>query len=114
MAWSQANPPIPFGVGVRHGVARDLRTAKTQVIKLARLRPQTGCNVAQAFTPRQLREHKTAELVETGKMLDRMVAVVTGNTTTKRRQRQMLHKLPKNILVRVGHSDTPLKIWGNP
>ena len=84
------------------------------MIKLARLRPQTGCNVAQAFTPRQLRERKTAELVEAGKMLDLMIAIVAGHATTKRRQGQVIHKLRKNILVQVGHSDTPLKIWGNP
>ena len=84
------------------------------MIQLGRLRPQVGFDVAQAFTPRQLRERKATKLVEAGEMFDLVIAIIAGNTTTERRQRQVIHKLRENVLTQIGHSGTPLKIWGNP
>jgi len=99
----RVNPPIPLGVGVRHCIAGDLRATKAQAIKFGGLRPQARFDIAQTLPPRQLREGEAAELVETGEMLDLVIAAIPRHAPPKRRQRRMIHQLRENILA-VGHA----------
>lgn len=63
---------------------------------------QTSLDVTQALAPRQLREGKTQILVEARKPLDLAFTVIALDTTSKRRQRQMLQDLGKDVMA-FGH-----------
>ena len=52
--------------------------------------------ITQALSPCELRERHAQILVETGEMLDLVLAIVTSDATSKGRQRQVLHDLSEN------------------
>src|SRR5215472_2318834 len=75
------------------------------MVELCGLRTKAGFNIAQALAPGQLRECEAQILIEARKPLDPALAVVSRHATTKRCQRQVLHKLGKDI-VALMHGDT--------
>jgi hypothetical protein len=95
------NPPIAHRICVRHRVAGNARTAKTQVVQLGGLRFKTGFDVPQTLAPCELGESKTMELVMTREMLDLVIAIITGNATTKNVPRNVTHDLRENVLASV-------------
>ena len=84
--------PVPNFVGIGQGAARD-PSANAHVIELRDLGAQTGFDVAQALAKRELREGHAQILIETREALDLVLAVVLGDATAKRGQRQMLREL---------------------
>jgi hypothetical protein len=95
------NPPVAHSIRVGHRVAGDSLAAKAQMIKFGGLRFETGFDVSQTSTPRQLCKRKTAKLVETGEVLDLMITTVARDTTPERMPRQMIHDLRENVLAGV-------------
>src|SRR5215469_16914739 len=75
------------------------------MVELCGLRTKAGFNIAQALAPGQLRECEAQILIEARKPLDPALAVVARHATTKRCQRQVLHKLGKDIMALM-HGDT--------
>src|SRR5215467_6463675 len=75
------------------------------MVELRGLRTKAGFNIAQALAPDQLRECEAQILIEARKPLDPALAVVARHATTKRCQRQVLHKLGKDIMALM-HGDT--------
>src|SRR6516162_5788169 len=75
------------------------------MVELRGLRTKAGFNIAQALAPGQLRECEAQILIEARKPLDPALAVVARHATTKRCQRQVLHKLGKDIMALM-HGDT--------
>src|SRR5215471_7198520 len=75
------------------------------MVELRGLHTKAGFNIAQALAPGQLRECEAQILIEARKPLDPALAVVSRHATTKRCQRQVLHKLGKDI-VALMHGDT--------
>src|SRR4029077_2281143 len=59
---------------------------------------KTSLDVTKALAPRQLRKGQTKILIEARKQLDLVFAAITIDTTSKRRQRQMLHDLGKDVM----------------
>lgn len=103
--------PVPDCIRVRQRVPR-YRVAKTHVVELRCLAAQAGFNVAQALPVGQLREGHAQILVETGEVLDLVLAAVACDTATKRGQRQMRHDLRKNEFARV-HEYVQQSEWKN-
>src|SRR5215467_5617729 len=75
------------------------------MVELRGLHTKPGFNIAQALAPGQLRECEAQILIEARKPLDPALAVVARHATTKRCQRQVLHKLGKDIMTLM-HGDT--------
>src|SRR5215467_13412404 len=75
------------------------------MVELRGLHTKPGFNIAQALAPGQLRECEAQILIEARKPLDPALAVVARHATTKRCQRQVLHKLGKDIMALM-HGDT--------
>src|SRR5215468_2389816 len=75
------------------------------MVELRGLHTKAGFNIAQALAPGQLRECQAQILIEARKPLDPALAVVARHATTKRCQRQVLHKLGKDIMTLM-HGDT--------
>src|SRR6516165_4265690 len=75
------------------------------MVELRGLHTKAGFNIAQALAPGQLRECEAQILIEARKPLDPALAVVARHATTKRCQRQVLHKLGKDIMALM-HGDT--------
>src|SRR6516164_3600488 len=75
------------------------------MVELCGLCTKAGFNIAQALAPGQLRECEAQILIEARKPLDPALAVVARHATTKRCQRQVLHKLGKDIMALM-HGDT--------
>jgi hypothetical protein len=71
--------PVAFFIGVSQGAAGG-GLADAGVIKLRAEGSQTGFDVAQTFTPSQLRERQDKELFIGGQLADPEVAAVTGDT----------------------------------
>ena len=92
--------PISDRIGIGQGIPRH-RTAKSHVVELCCLAAQTGFDVAQAFSVGQLREGHTQILIQTGEVLDLVLASVPGHATTESSQRQMCYHLRKNEFARV-------------
>ncbi len=95
---SAVDAPVAHLVGVGQGAARD-PTANAEVIQLRYLRAQTGFDIAQALSERELGKGHAQILVETRETLDLVLAVVLGHATTECGQGQMLCDLCENELV---------------
>src|SRR5208282_5128165 len=87
--------PVALLVGVGQGVARD-GTPKAHVIKLWLMRAQAGFDVAQTLAISELGKSQREELIEAGKTLYLVVALVTIHATAKLGQRKQAHQLSKN------------------
>jgi len=74
------------------------------MIELVLLGTETGFDIPQALAIGQLGEGHTEILVETGKLFDLEVAVVTSDTLMKDVERKMLHYLGENELAGVHSS----------
>ena len=90
--------PRACGVGTRQGVSRDGVATKAHVIQTFALSAQVDLDVAQGFASRQLGKGHGKELIETGEVLNFVVAVVRVHATSKRAQWQVSHELCKNEL----------------
>jgi hypothetical protein len=88
---------LPRSRGVRIGqrIARNCVTTKSHVVQPARLRPQIDLDVAQRLPLGQLCKGHDEELIQTGEVLDLVLASVVGHTTPKRSQWQIEHELRK-------------------
>ncbi len=84
--------PVAYGIGVGERIARD-RRSKAEVIQLGALGAQARLDVAQALPKRQLRERHAQKLIQTGERLDLAFPAIPSHTSTKRRQRKVLHQL---------------------
>lgn len=84
--------PVALSVGVCQCVAGDAAT-NAHMIELVRLRPQARFDIAQAFSVGQLGERHDQELIEARKGFGLVGTVIAGDTTSKRRQRQVRHQL---------------------
>ena len=100
--------PVAHGVGIGQRVAGDV-AAETQMVELGRLRTKASFNIAQALAPGQLRERQAQILIKAREPLDLVLAIVAGHATTKRRQRQMLHELGKDVMALM-HRATPRRV----
>src|ERR1700722_15471914 len=72
------------------------------------MRVQAGFDITQTFAVSQLRKGQTQKLLETREALGLVLAVVAGDTASKRRQRQVLGQLGENELSFV-HVNDPQK-----
>jgi hypothetical protein len=100
--------PIPNFVRIRQSAARDA-AANPHVIKLLAMRAQARFDIAKTFSIRQLRKSQAQKLLEACEAFDLVLPVVAGDTTTKRRQRQVLGQLRENQLACV-HERVPRKM----
>jgi len=78
------------------------------VIKLVALRSQARFYIAQAFPVSQLSKRQAQKLLETGEILDLVLARIKRHTPAKCGQRQMLGQLCKNQLAYT-HKQYPRK-----
>ena len=92
--------PVAHCVGMGQGIARNHRS-NSEMVELATLRSQTSLDIAQALAIGQLREGHGEELIQTGEGFDLALALITGDTSPKGGQRQMLHHLRKHQLALV-------------
>ena len=87
--------PVTRCVGIGQSVAGYI-AADTEMIELRAVCSQAGLNVAQTLAPCELHERHAQILVETGEMLDLVLAILTSDGTSKGRQRHVLHDLSEN------------------
>jgi hypothetical protein len=59
---------------------------------------EAGFDIAQAFTPRQLRKRVATKLIAARKMFDLMLAVIPRHALAKNVPWHMIHKLRKNMM----------------
>lgn len=104
--------PVPYRIGMGQRVARH-RAAKAQMVELGGLTAQTGFDVAQTLAIGQLCERHAQKLVETGKVFDLVLSVVTGNTTAESGQRQVRNHLCKHQFAHV-HRQSSQSGWEYP
>ena len=97
------DPPVAYGIGVGERIVRD-RRSKAEVIQRGALGAQTRLDVAQALPKSQLRERHAQELIQTGERLDLAFPAIPSHTSTKRRQRKVLHQLREDQLAVVHQS----------
>ena len=100
----RVDAPIANFVRIRQRAARD-QAANAHVIQLLAMRPQARFDVAQTFPISQLRKRQAKKLLEAREALDLVFPVVAGDTTAKRRQRQVLGQLSENQLACVHGRD---------
>jgi len=104
--------PISNRIGVGQRVSRH-RTAKAHVVELGGLTSQTGFDVAQTLAISQLRKCHAKKLVETSKVFDFVLSVVSSDTSAESGQRQVRHHLRKNKFARV-HWQSSHSGWEYP
>ena len=85
----------PVAHHIRERIACD-RRANPEVVQLRALGAQTRLDVAQALPKGQLRERHAQKLIQTGERLNLAFPAIPRHTSTKRRQRKVLHQLRKN------------------
>jgi len=93
----RVDPPIPDLVRIRQSAAR-YAAANPHVIELFAMRAQTSFDIAKTFPIGQLRKRKAQKLLEASEAFDLVLPAISGDTTTKRRQRQVLGQLGENQL----------------
>ena len=74
--------PVALLVCIGQGCARDM-SANAHVVELGALGAQTGFDITQTFTIGKLRERHAQILIETGKALDLVVAVIALDAATE-------------------------------
>jgi hypothetical protein len=89
---------LPGARRIRIGqrIARNGRAAKSHVVQPVCLRTQIDFDIAQRFSMGQLRKRHREELIQTGKILDLVLAPMGCHAAPKSRQRQISHELRKN------------------
>lgn len=88
-------PPVAVFVRVRQRSARD-SAAQTHVVELRLLSPQTGFYYREDFRDRSVVQRPDRKLIQAGKTLDLVVALIAVHTTAKFWKRKKVHKLRKN------------------
>jgi hypothetical protein len=87
--------PVAHRIRIGERIACD-RRANPEVVQLRVLGAQIRLDVAQALPKSQLRERHAQKLIQTGERLDLAFPAIPRHTSTKRRQRKVLHQLRKN------------------
>jgi hypothetical protein len=73
------------------------RATQTQVVEMRGSRVQTHFDVAQTFTPSQLRESQTNELVPTRELADFVVTAITSDAALELLRMNPVQKLRQNV-----------------
>ena len=97
------DPPVPAFVGVRQGRAPN-RASEPAMVELARLRLETGLDVAQALPPGQLRERHGPILLRTPQAPNAVVPPITDHNPLECGPGQEIHRLSKKGSSRHGRS----------
>ena len=97
------DPPVPAFVGVRQGRASN-RAPEPAVVELARLRLETGLDVAQALPPGQLRKRHGPILLRTPQGPNATVPLIADHNPLEGGPRQEIHRLSKKGSSRHGRS----------
>jgi hypothetical protein len=90
-----ADPPIADLVRVSQGIARNI-SPKAHVIEFLLAAPETGLDIAEAFSIGKLGETHTKELIPTGKRLDLVSAPISFDPMPELVARQIFHDLREN------------------
>jgi hypothetical protein len=90
-------PSCSVSISCRRSSSRS-STPHSGFRRAAGRRSKASLDVTKALAPRQLRKGQTQILIEARKTLDLVFAAITLDTTSKRRQWQMLHDLGKDVM----------------